>query len=30
MIRIENLKYCDHCGQRLDWSNYELGLKYVR
>lgn len=29
-LRIENLKYCDHCGQRLDWSNYELGLKYVR
>jgi hypothetical protein len=29
-LRIEALKYCDHCGQRLDWSNYELGLKYVR
>ncbi len=29
-LRIEALKYCDHCSQRLDWSNYELGLKYVR
>jgi hypothetical protein len=29
-LRIEALKYCENCGQRLDWSNYELGLKYVR
>lgn len=26
----EGLKYCDNCGQALDWSNYEAGLKYVR
>ena len=29
-IRIEYLRYCDRCGQCLDWSNYEEGLKYVR
>jgi hypothetical protein len=29
-LKIEALKYCNNCGQRLDWSNYELGLKYVR
>ena len=29
-LKIEDLRYCDHCGQRLDWSNYDLGLKYVR
>jgi hypothetical protein len=26
----EGVRYCDSCGQALDWSNYELGLKYVR
>ena len=26
----EGLKYCDNCGQKLDWSNYEAGMKYVR
>ena len=29
-LRIEALKYCDNCGQHLDWSTYELGLKYVK
>jgi hypothetical protein len=26
----ERLKYCDNCGQHLDWSNYEKELKHVR
>lgn len=30
LLKAEALRYCNHCGQRLDWSNYELGLKYVR
>ena len=29
-LHIEGLKYCNSCGQKLDWSTYELGLKYVR
>jgi hypothetical protein len=29
-LKVEALKYCDNCGQHLDWSNYVLGLKYVR
>jgi hypothetical protein len=29
-LEKEGLKYCPDCGQALDWSNYELGLKYVR
>lgn len=24
---IEGLKYCNNCGQRLDWSNYHEVLK---
>lgn len=27
LLRIENLKYCPYCGQRLDWSNYWEALK---
>ena len=23
----ENIKYCDNCGQKLDWSNYWEALK---
>ena len=30
MLDREALKYCPECGKRLDWSNYELELKYVR
>jgi hypothetical protein len=26
-FKIENFKYCPHCGQRLDWSNYWEALK---
>jgi hypothetical protein len=26
----EGLNYCPQCGQALDWSDYEKGLKYVR
>lgn len=26
----EGLNYCHSCGQALDWSDYEKGLKYVR
>ena len=29
-LEKEGLKYCPDCGQKLDWSTYELGLKYVR
>lgn len=29
-LEKEGLKYCPDCGQKLDWSNYESGLKYVR
>jgi hypothetical protein len=29
-LYMEALKYCPDCGQALDWSTYELGLKYVR
>ena len=29
-LRIEALKYCDLCGQKLDWSNYWEGLKRAR
>ena len=30
LFEREGLKYCPDCGQALDWSNYELGLKYMR
>ena len=30
LLRIEAVSYCERCGQKLDWSNYEEGLKYVR
>lgn len=30
LLEREGLKYCPDCGQRLDWSNYEAGLKYFR
>ena len=30
LLYKEALKYCNNCGQALDWSNYELGLKYLR
>jgi predicted amidophosphoribosyltransferase len=26
-LRAEALKYCDNCGQKLDWSNYWEALK---
>lgn len=29
-LTVENISYCNYCGQHLDWSTYELGLKYVR
>lgn len=29
-IKIENLKYCEYCSQRLDWSQYNSGIKYLR
>lgn len=29
-LEKEGLKYCPDCGQHLDWSNYFVGLKYVR
>lgn len=29
-LKVEALRFCDVCGQRLDWSNYELGLKYKK
>ncbi len=30
LLSREGLRYCDRCGQRLDWSNYEAGLTYLR
>lgn len=30
LLEREGLKYCPDCGQRLDWSNYFAGLKYIR
>lgn len=30
LLDRESVKYCSNCGQRLDWYNYEAGLKYVR
>lgn len=27
MLPRENMKYCDNCGQKLDWSNYWEALK---
>jgi hypothetical protein len=27
LFRIEDLKYCPYCGQRLDWRNYWEALK---
>jgi hypothetical protein len=29
-LEKEGLKYCPDCAQALDWSTYEMGLKYVR
>lgn len=26
-LRVEAMKYCDSCGQRLDWSNYWEALR---
>lgn len=30
LLHSVGLRYCNNCGQKLDWSNYEVGLKYVR
>ena len=27
LFRVEDLKHCPNCGQRLDWSNYWEALK---
>jgi hypothetical protein len=27
LLARENVKYCDNCGQRLDWSSYWEALK---
>lgn len=29
-LRTEFDRFCSNCGQRLNWRDYELGLKYVR
>ena len=29
-LYMEALKYCNNCGQRLDWSNYTLELENVK
>ena len=26
----EGLRFCDRCGQKLDWSNYGEHMKYIR
>ena len=30
LLEREAMRHCSECGQKLDWSNYEEGLKYVR